>query len=321
MPLITTHSYFAEDLLSYLPKTLSNKLQENQYLYTLFAQGFDPFLFYEFLKIKKQNLQNYFHTHQTDLFFINFINSIKSTKDIDNPYFLEALYGHLAHYVLDSTLHPFIIYKTGIYEKEKKETKKYKGGHTILEMQLDAYLYTQKTEKKYQNFKIHQHISKDPFPRNLIDLLNTTYEKTFNIKNLGSAYEKGCKKMYYAYKFLIEDSWGLKKRMYSVLDFLNPKSLNQYSSFSNHIKTINREYFNLNHQIWFNPWCNHETSNASIFDLYEEDKKRAILLFKATDKFLNNKISLNDYKKILKDDDYTTGKSWTLKKELKHLEF
>ncbi len=321
MPLITTHTYFAQDLLPTLPKTLSQKLQEKQNVYTLFAQGFDPFLFYEFLKMKQQNLQYNFHTHQTDLFFINFILNIKESQNIKNPYFLGALYGHLAHYVLDSTLHPFIIYQTGIYQKENKETKKYKGEHTRLEMQLDAYLYKQRNQKEYKNFKIHQLISKEPFPIALIELLNATYEKTFNLKNLGNAYEKGCKKMYYAYKFLIEDAWGLKKGMYSFFDLLCPKSSNKYSTFSNHITYINIDYFNLEHKIWFNPWCDNETSNASIFDLYEEAKKRALLLFKATDQFLNNKIALDDYKKILKDDDYTTGKSWTLKKELKHLKF
>ncbi len=321
MPLITTHTYFAEDLLPSLPKTLSSKLQEKQNVYTLFAQGFDPFLFYEFLKIKKQNLQNYFHTQETDRFFINFIHTLKETKEINNPYLLGALYGHLAHYVLDSTLHPYIIYKTGNYEKKQKETKKYKGGHTSLEMQLDAYLYKQKNQKEYKDFKIHQLISKEKFPSNLIELLNATYEKTFKIKNLGFAYEKGCKKMYYAYKFLIEDSWGLKKRMYFFLDLLCPKSSNKYSTFSNHITYINIDYFNLEHKIWFNPWCDNESSTASIFDLYEEAKKRAILLFIETDKYLNNKLSFTEYKEILREDDYTTGKSWTLKKELKHLEF
>ena len=43
------------------------------------------------------------------------------------------LYGMLSHYVLDSTVHPFIIYKTGNFNKKNKETYKYNHLHNEME--------------------------------------------------------------------------------------------------------------------------------------------------------------------------------------------
>ena len=112
MPNLVTHNYFAKEVLSKTQNTIKKTIKDKQNIYELFAQGFDPFFFYELLPFKKK-ISNYCHTNHTDEFFLNFINSIKKEKLQNNSSIMAALYGHLAHYVLDSTCHPFIIYKTG----------------------------------------------------------------------------------------------------------------------------------------------------------------------------------------------------------------
>lgn len=322
MPLITTHNYFAKDVFNGSKKEITKTFQEKQKLYELFAQGFDPFIFYEFFKIKKYDLQEYCHYNNTDTFFLNFIKNIKEKKLENHPSILASLYGHLTHYVLDSTTHPYIIYKTGEYRKEKPKTLKYNGLHNKMELEIDYFLYEQREHKPFKNFKIHKHlITKEKLNKELINLLNKTYKETFSIENGGEKYQKGCKNMYYSYKFLIVDQTGIKKFFYQLFDKMTPKKEGIYANYSSHIRNVDSSLFNNDHHLWNNPFDKTITSNESFFDLYNKALKDCITLFEATHKFLHNKIAEEEYKKILKDKSYASGLSWHIKEEMKYLEF
>lgn len=322
MPLITTHNYFAKDILQKIPENIANTFNKKQNIYELFAQGFDPFIFYEFFKIKKYDLQGTFHKIKTDTFFLNFIKNIKEHHLENDETILASLYGHLAHYILDSTCHPFITYKTGEYNKNKPKTYKYKGLHTKMEMQIDAYLYNQRTKKQFSTFKIHKNlITKEKISKNLLNILNLTYEQTFSLKKGGNKYQKGCKNMYYAYLLLIEDKTGFKKKIYKFIDKLTPNKNEIYEYFSSHITELDNKILNNEHNTWYNPWDNTIKSKESFFDLYKKALKEATTLIEATHNFLHNKINEKEYKSILKDKAYTTGFSWKIKKEITNLEF
>ena len=315
MPLITTHTLFAKDIFLSTKKEIQALIQPKQKLYFLFAQGF------EFFKFKKHDLQRYCHYHQTETFFLNFIQEIKDKKLENKDYIMASLYGHLTHYVLDSTMHPYIVYKTGEYFKQKPSTLKYNGKHNQMEMEIDAYLYEQKTNLPYKDFKIHKElISKEKWNKELLAVLNTVYEKTFSIQKGGFKYQKGCKNMYYSYKFLIEDSKGIKKKFYYIVDKITPKKKGVYQNYSNYITNIDLKILNEEHLTWYNPW-NHTPSTKSFFDLYEEAKKRCLILFIETNKFVHNEMTEEEYKKVLKDDSYVTGFSWRIKEEMRYLEF
>ncbi len=321
MPLITTHNFFAGEVLKQTKPIINKIITEKQHIYELFAQGFDPLFFYEILPFHKK-IGNFCHTHYTDTFFLNFIHLIKQTNLQHHPDVMAALFGHLTHYTLDSTCHPFIIYKTGEYKKTKPETLKYNGLHTKMEMQIDAYIYEKKTNLKFYRFKIHkQLIPKEKLDKDLLEILNQTYEKTFSIKKGGKKYQKGYKLMYYAYKFLIVDPTGLKKKIYRWIDKWTPKKEGIYENYNSHITNINTSIFNLEHKLWYNPWDNTITSRESFFDLYEKAKKTCLTLFEATEQFMKDQITETEYKKVLQDKSYTTGFSWKIKKEMKYLEF
>jgi hypothetical protein len=317
MPLITTHNYFANDVLK--ETKINKKIDKN--IYELFSQGFDPLYFYDFFKLSQTTYQSYCHNNNTDDYFINFINNIKKQNKQNDPLILASLYGSLTHYVLDSTCHPYIVYKTGFYYKNKKETKKYQGLHSKMEMQIDAYLYEHKTNKPFKNFKIHKElIPKIKLSEELLNILNKTYDETFKIPKGGNKYQKGCTEMYYTYKFLVEDKTGIKTKIYKLLDKIIPSKLGKYETFSSNIKEIDNKIFNLKHNTWQNPWSG-KKYNTSFFDLYNEAKEECLNIFIATEKFIKDEINTNEYKKILKDNSYLTGLSWRKKSEIKYLEF
>lgn len=322
MPLITTHNYFANEVLLKTKKEISRSFIEKKNVYELFAQGFDLFQFYDFFKLKKENLLNYCHTNNTDTYFLNLIQNIKKENLVKNSEVLASLYGHLAHYVLDSNCHPFIVYKTGFYNKKNPSTKKYKGLHAKMEMQIDAYMYENKTKKPFKNFKIHQElITKEKLNDTLINLLNKTYKETHNILNGGTKYKKGHRNMYYTYKFLVEDPSGIKTKLYRFIDILTPLKKEAFANFSSHITKIDYKIFNNEHKTWLHPWLENKPSNESFFDLYEKAQKECILIFEKTYLFLQDKIDEEEYKKYLKNKSYLTGLPWQEKGPIKHLEF
>lgn len=321
MPNITTHNFFAKDLLKKCPSETRNSFKEKQNFYELFAQGFDPFFFRTYLLLKKE-IADYCHKNYTDTFFLNFIEIIKKKNLQKDPSVLAALYGHLAHYTLDSIAHPYIIYKTGEYKKKKKETLKYNGKHTHMEMQIDAFFYEHNSTQKFKDFPIHKYlITKEKFNQTLLNVLNENYLKTFHIKKGGNKYQVGCRLMYFAYKYLIEDKTGIKTFIYKQIDKITPRKKGVYEYFSSHITEVDLKIFNLEKKTWYNPWDNNIKSNETFFELYDKAIQEGTNLFKATYQYLNDEITTENYKTILKDKAYTTGFSWRNKSDIQYLEF
>lgn len=119
MPATVTHAFFAKDVYEILPNDIRKSLDLNRC--KMFAQSTDSLMFYNLFSLlpgkKIRDFQKYFHSHQTQEFFINLLRFMKDnkTKDCDTSSFLV---GFICHYALDSTLHPYIIYKTGIFQKK-----------------------------------------------------------------------------------------------------------------------------------------------------------------------------------------------------------
>lgn len=322
MPLITTHNYFANEVFAKTTKKITDTFKDQKNIYELFAQGTDPFIFYQFFHPQKIDYQHLCHTKDTDTFFLQFIKKSKEKNLVTNPSILAALYGHLTHYVLDSTLHPYIVYKTGFYNKKNPNTIKYNGLHNKMEIEIDAYLYEQKEQKPFKNFKIHKHlITKEKLDKNLVNLLNEIYNEIYSIHDGGDKYQKGCRIMYNSYKFLIEDKTGIKKQIYKLVDKVSPKKEGIFANYSTHITKIDSSILNKEHKIWNNPCDKRISSNKSFFDLYNQALEECILLFDATDKFIHNQISEKEYKNILKAKSYLSGLSWKDTKEIQYLEF
>ena len=146
MPAITTHHIFAEDVYSGLNKGLKDKLSGSYKFYLMFSQSFDFFLYSNRRKIRK--MQKFTHRMNTQSYFINLVRNIKENKLETNDEALAYLFGSINHYVLDSTLHPFVLYKSGDCDEKNKDTYKYRGMHTRMEYMLDSFYYEAKHKKQ-----------------------------------------------------------------------------------------------------------------------------------------------------------------------------
>lgn len=305
MPSIETHKLFGRSVLN------KNKINLDLNLYDIFNQSFDNFVYYKFFSpIKSKDsifLKKYGHRLHTRDYLINIAKNIKNLNLHNDKQCLAYLYGSINHYVLDSTFHPFVFYKTGIYLKKKKETLKYNSMHTKMEFMLDCYFYEKINNMPFYKYKIFKYdFPKVKFNDNLIKLMDKTIKDTFEINNASRFYINGIKTGRFIFKHAVYDPYGIKKTIYKLIDFLPGKKRKKCEYISSHVKNIDSTYLNLEHKIWYHP-CTKEPHNTSVDDLFNEALKTTTNYYKYFKQFLDNEINENDLNKLILNVSYING--------------
>ena len=323
MPATVVHAYFAQDLNDILPKEIKNKLDVDRL--KTFGQSIDSLMFYNLFSIlpgkKIRDFQKYFHTNKTQEFFINLINYIKEndyTEDIDVNSFLV---GAICHYVLDSTVHPYIYYKTGYFNKNDKSTYKYNNVHTFMETFLDNDMIKRRESINPYKFNISKFsFDTSKFSNELNDTIKYTFKETFDVDNMDKIYYKSLKQMRNSIFIFRQDRYGIKKFFYKLADTFTSKRVFRFEAISYHYPLNDRHNFlNENHKLWRNPCDYSLTSEESFLDLYLKALKLAKVMICASFDYINGKDI--ELEKVFINKSYITGLDCELDKELKYFEF
>lgn len=323
MPATAVHAYFAQDLNDILPKEIKNKLDVNRL--KTFGQSTDSLMFYNLFSIlpgkKIRDFQKYFHTNKTQDFFVNLINYIKEndyTEDIDVNSFLV---GTICHYVLDSTVHPYIYYKTGYFNKNDKSTYKYNNVHTFMETFLDNDMIKRRESINPYKFNISKFsFDTSKFSNELKDTIKYTFKETFDVDNMDKIYYKSLKQMKNSIFIFRQDRYGIKKFFYKLADTFTSKRVFRFEAISYHYPLNDRHNFlNENHKLWRNPCDYSLTSEESFLDLYLRALKLAKVMICASFDYINRKDI--ELEKVFINKSYITGLDCELDKELKYFEF
>ena len=323
MPATAVHAYFAQDLNDILPKEIKNKLEVDRL--KTFGQGTDSLMFYNLFSIlpgkKIRDFQKYFHTNKTQDFFVNLINYIKEndyTEDIDVNSFLV---GTICHYVLDSTVHPYIYYKTGYFNKNDKSTYKYNNVHTFMETFLDNDMIKRRESINPYKFNISKFsFDTSKFSNELNDTIKYTFKETFDVDNMDKIYYKSLKQMRDSIFIFRQDRYGIKKFFYKLADTFTSKRVFRFEAISYHYPLNDRHNFlNENHKLWRNPCDYSLTSEESFLDLYLRALKLAKVMICASFDYINGKDI--ELEKVFINKSYITGLECELDKELKYFEF
>ena len=322
MPATITHAYFMKDLYEVLPDNITSKIDLNRS--KMFAQSTDSIMFYNLLSIKPSHnlrkFQYYFHTHKTNDFFINLLDYVKE-HNIDDKDTYSFIVGFITHFVLDSNIHPYIIYKTGFFDKKKKETYKYNGIHHFMEAFLDNDLIKRRENIDPYKFNISKFcFDTKKFSNDLNNTIDYTFYTTFNIKNMSYKYYRSLKQMKTCLRLFRMDRFGIKKFFYKIIDTFTPRSMFRFEAVSYHLPLEDKHnYLNNNHTMWKNPVDENITSTESFVDLYlkslEEARNISIKVFE----YLNGKDI--DLKSLFLNKSYVSGLDCDIEKELKYFEF
>lgn len=312
MPSITTHHLFACDVFNSLNEEEKQHFANEKIIYTTFAQSHDYLFYYTFdLKNVKRikNLGHYAHHNNTQDYILNIVKEIKKNHLENDSQCLAYLYGVITHYILDSTCHPFIFYKTGIYRKANKHSKIYRGEHNRMEKDIDAIFYEREYHKTYNHCNLNKDIIQKPqFSHTLIDLISTVYKKTYNEDNIGYYYIKSIKHTKIINTLVINDYFGIKRLIYTFIDFITNKRFGSLAAYSTYRKHPDMSLLNEEHHMWNHP-CNKDiTYNSSFDDLVNEAKKKTLKIIKNINNYLfNDERSIKQLENIIPNIDYSTG--------------
>lgn len=325
MPSIITHHMFAKEVLNRLNKKTQNRINKELDVYYAFAQSHDYLFYYQLnLKYRKKinELGHYAHRHKSQEYLLNIIKEIKSNNLENNQQLVAYLYGSITHYVLDSTCHPYIFYKTGVYRKKEKDTYKYRGEHNHIEKDLDAIYYEKYTHKKLNTCNVNKEIIKNPiFTDTLINTISNVYKKTYNKDNIGYFFYKGIKHAKIAYTILINDRFGIKKFFLKIIDFITNKHSGCLANYSTYIKNPNLDYLNLNHKEWNHPSIKEIKYNYSFEDLYEISLTKTLNIINEVNKVIYKNQDISILLDVIQDLDYDTGLIIKESKQMRHFEY
>lgn len=323
MPATIVHSYFANDVYDILPKTIKEKLSPSRI--RMFGQSMDSLMFYNlFSLLPGKNIRkfaSYFHKNKSQTFFINLINYIKENNFSNDSDVCSFLVGMICHYELDSTIHPYVYYKTGLFNKHSKETYKYNNVHAFMEVFLDNDMVKRRENVNPYKFKLGKFcFDNRQFSSNLNKTINYTFDTTFNIKNMDNIYYSSLKQMKNDLVIFRRDPYGIKKFFYKLADTFTSRRVFRFEAISYHYPLTDRHNFlNEEHKTWRNPCIYKMSSKESFLDLYLKALKSAKVLVCASFDYINGKDI--DLEKIFTNKSYITGLDCQDTKELKYFEF
>lgn len=322
MPATITHAFFAKDVYDILPEDLTNKIDLDRL--KTFGQSVDSLMFYNLFSIFPgkdiRKFQGYFHDNNSQDFFINLLKYIKYKKvnDIDTYTFLV---GFICHYALDSTVHPYVVYKTGKFDKKNPSTYKYNNIHAFMEAFIDNDMVRRRMKCNPYSFNFTKYcFDTKPFSKDLENTINHTFYNTFKIRGMGHIYYKSLKQMKWALRLFRKDRFGIKKFFYQLADTFTPRRCYRFEAISYHypLKDVHN-YLNNDHTMWRHPCIYKKTSTESFIDLYLKAIQMAKELIYESFSYLDGEDI--DLKEVFTNLSYITGLDCNEKKELKYFEF
>lgn len=304
MPNIITHALFAQDLLN---KFDAPSLNERTHLFQAGANGPD-FLFFHNVPFPKtlrptplRKIAGELHQGHVNEFYASALESIRNEKNPDIREDMTAYAcGHLAHWALDSVVHPYVYYKTGNCSGRSS------WNHHRYESLLDAIMLKVKKNQTIQGFDasriadcsmeearavsriyvpaVRRIFSMEIEPHQILESLNDweSMQKVFR------------------------DPSGSKIRTARFFE----KGLgisNLVSGYSVPAKVEdNVDLINLKHQVWHHPVTGEE-SDDSVFDLYQKALHRASVVIRLFLESISDPSREKSLLEYIDDRDYDTG--------------
>ena len=328
MPSSMTHGYFCEDVLGKVNKNVKNKLKDTINYFKVFGQGPDPYFFYDFHLTKKSKevhkINRAMQQSNVNKHFIKLINYINENGYYSNEVVMSYLYGQICHFVLDSTLHPYIIYSTGMYDEKNINTYKYNGLHEEMEYYIDCYMIWKREKVLPKNYKIYKQLFNiNGFSMELKNTISDVIFDVYGFKDAGNIYCKSImdmKKFYYVFNY---DKYGIKKRIYSIMDFICGDKCVRKKELSFNVNPNSKLYYlNMDKKTWNHPCDMKEKYNLSFFEQYDKAIDKATIIINSVDDMLKNKdVDNKKIEKLFGNLHYGTGKDCDLNLEYKYFKF
>lgn len=294
MPSTITHEYHYRDVYKKTSKAFKNNYSEELYRsYSAGSQGHDAYFFLDFWNLpefkKKSAKAELLQDDKFQDLCIELSRLIIEETDGTNKEIRLILYGYILHHILDSHVHPYIIYET-----QKSNL------HAQAESYLDEWMIGSREEKKANYYPIHKLIPKMPrLKSETKDILSRAFKKIYKLENFGEDYERGLRQVPIFLRLFRYDPTGIKKFGYHLVD-LTHLSKTKYYWLSYHNRFTNYEYYlNGEKRTWYNPVDAKTPKNESFKELYNQAVEEGAHIISKLEEALNSKTSTQELKKII----------------------
>lgn len=297
MPDIYTHILNGRECLKRLGCTQKAAITRSLNLFYLGCMGPDIFLyhnFYPWMRDRSVNeLGGKMHEQHCGELIVTALKHISdNVKDnilMDSRviYFL----GYICHYAADRLAHPYIISRSGFYDKTRPETHRYRNAHKIMELAIDYHMARKLDNQDVNKIRMNSFIDVgDEIPGNIEELYNYVF----------TVYFKG-----YVDKLsrdFINQSYLYIKKAWSI--FYDPTCLKRYmlklikcDQYFYPLNPYKRDYMNEAETQWPYPWNCSMTSKKTFYQIFDESVDLSVYLTNAAIDYLSGKITyskLND---------------------------
>lgn len=269
-----THAIYGEELLKEGTDRMPvSMIKRHQGVFGAGCQGPDLFLYNipMLLSCREKNLGIRMHHEKSSRYFANLVQVVWEAEDAWTMEIgISYLYGALAHYTLDSMIHPYVYARIG-YDPSSAYAKKATAGmHHRLESAIDAKMIAVKKGILPSGFaaSAYQIMTKKE-EKTLAAILEKAVSRCYRIhlkkENVLAAFQMmkiitngffvasdGQREYLQRIEFPFQEDYGLTNFM--VTDKLIRK----------------RKVMNTQNEIWHNPWNWNKTSSDSVWEIYDK---------------------------------------------------
>ncbi len=292
MPGYDTHYIFGIHGYRRMPEsTIKKSISHYKNSYKLGLLGPDIFFYYatEIVAARK-NIGSIMHTDKTDIFFKNCFEYIIHTTGHAREISVAYVSGFLSHYVLDTTMHPYVYWMTNYSNKGKDYLEK----HFSLETDIDISLMNTYLDTTPEDFFRNSQITLDTYEKYIIsDLLHYSIRNTYKHSRITrSGIRAAIVSLQKEYKMLKLLSKRMKNAIGTIENaFIGQKYIAPLIPGGNVPKS--KDPLNLSHSIWFNPWSTCVSSKKSVPQMLNDSREKYLVIISLYEDYLDNPYSSN----------------------------
>ncbi|RKI37257.1 hypothetical protein D7V86_13035 [bacterium D16-51] len=243
------------------------------------CQGPDLFLYNILMLIssKEKNLGIRMHNEGSSRYFANLMQAVSESLDVQAVEVgMSYLYGALAHYTLDSMIHPYVYAKIG-YDAASPYSKKATNGlHHRLESAMDAKIIAAKEKKLPSKYSAAESQQMEKQEKKLLAAyLSKAVSRSYQIKLKEENVFASLKMMRIITSgFFMASSAQRKKLQKLEWPFCEDYGLSNFMVTDDLVQK--KKVMNLEKCTWHNPWDKKIASSASVWEIFGQaaDKYR-----------------------------------------------
>lgn len=295
MPAFTTHYLYGVDLYKNVMKQDSKELIHKHIgPYRIGLQGPDLFFYNPICMIQSSahNIGSRMHELRTSQFFRNYLELLKPLQKQQQQIAASYLCGLIAHYTLDSSIHPYVYERTGYTPDSKQSQSSLFGKHAEIETHIDTILLKQMMQRKPSQFHasrtIHLTVKES---RVIASVMSRALAMTYSdldcpcTGSIGIQFSVLCTKLATT---LLHTRCGKRKAVLQQLErrFL-PYSLVSSLMATDHL-IDDIDAMNLKETPWRNPWKPELISYDTVLERYQKAKQHYKSILPLLHDYLNS---------------------------------